>query len=276
MRVESGVDAYRSTMAVTNAEKLKEQNKASEQNKTTKVEQARESQERANQEKANEATRARQGTTPVPITQVSQPDNVGQVNRVDEVSSIDPVNAVSSTASGTDSIEISERSQLRAEADKLITEIQNSQTQSMQRMMENMLNRQIEDSQTTQDILSAVGTSGLTASEAAYNISEEGAYGVNNLSENIMNVAIQASGGDSELMSELRDAVVQGFEAAGMEFDSEGNATGGLPQVSMDTYTELMNRFDYYEENQSMEEYVYEPYTNSIPGENGLVSGVNI
>ncbi|MFI3174528.1 MAG: hypothetical protein R3Y53_04905 [Bacillota bacterium] len=276
MRIESGVDAYRSTMAVTSAERAKEQQKASEQNNTTKVEQARVSQEKANQEKANEVTRGVQGSTPVPITQVTQLDNVGQVNRVDEVQSTDPVTAVASTASGADSIEISERSQLRAEADKLIGEIQSSQTESMQRMMDNMLNRQIEANQTRQDILESVGTSGLTASDAAYNISEEGAYGVNNLSENIMNVAMEFADGDPEIMSQMRDAVVSGFEAAGMEFDSEGNASGGLPQVSQDTYTELMKRFDYYEENQSMEEYVYEPYTNSIPGENGLVSGVNI
>lgn len=270
MRVESGVEAYRSTMAVTNSER------ASEQQKTTKVEQAREAQDKANQEKASEGIRAKQGTTPVPITQVSQSNDVGQVNRVTAVESPAPVNAVESAAKGADSIEISERAQLKTEASKLIDEIQSSQTDSMQRMMEKMLDRQITDSQTTQDILESVGTSGLTASEAAYNISEEGAYGVNNLSENIMDVAIKASGGDAGVMAQLRDAVVSGFEAAGMQFDSEGNAVGSLPQVSMDTYTELMNRFDFYEENQSMEEYVYESYTNSVPGENGVVSGVNI
>ena len=89
-----------------------------------------------------------------------------------------------------------------------------------------------------------MGTTPETAQEA---ISEHGMWGVEAVSTRIMDMAIQLSNGDPSMAETLREAVQKGFDAVG--------ALDELPQVCQDTYHEIMDRFDYWEEHGSMDDY---------------------
>ncbi len=74
--------------------------------------------------------------------------------------------------------------------------------------------------------------------EAAASIAPGGEYSVDAVAGRIMDMAVALSGGDASKIEELREAVTAGFEAAGVELGGE------LPSISMDTYDEVMRRFD--------------------------------
>lgn len=58
-----------------------------------------------------------------------------------------------------------------------------------------------------------------------------------------MDMAKALSNGDKTKISLLKDAVIKGFEAAGLEF----NGGAGLPEICSHTYDEVMKRFDEWE-----------------------------
>lgn len=72
-------------------------------------------------------------------------------------------------------------------------------------------------------------------------ISEGGEYSIDCVATRIMDMAKALSGGDSSKISLLRDAVEQGFALAGKEFKQD------MPQITHDTYDEVMSRFDDWE-----------------------------
>lgn len=76
------------------------------------------------------------------------------------------------------------------------------------------------------------------SAKAAASIAEGGEYSVDSVAGRIMDMAKALSGGDKSKIAELRDAVEKGFKAAGVDFG------GSLPSISQDTHTEVMNRFD--------------------------------
>ena len=89
-----------------------------------------------------------------------------------------------------------------------------------------------------------------TPETAAQAISKDGAWGVNAVATRLLDMAVSLSGGDVSKIAELRSAVEAGFKAA-------GDVIGGeLPGICQDTYTETMNRFDYWSQNGSMDGYV--------------------
>ena len=88
---------------------------------------------------------------------------------------------------------------------------------------------------------------GRTPEEAAEAISENGMWGVNAVAGRLMAMAISLSDGDSGKAEILREAVKKGFEAVGV--------METLPEVCQNTYTEVMCRFDYWEENGTMDGY---------------------
>lgn len=79
--------------------------------------------------------------------------------------------------------------------------------------------------------------------KASESIAVGGEYSVDAVATRIMDMAIALSNGDDSKISILRDAVTKGFEAAGLEFDSEN----GLPEICNNTYDEIMIRFDKWE-----------------------------
>lgn len=87
---------------------------------------------------------------------------------------------------------------------------------------------------------------GSTPAEAAAAIAEGGAYSVDATATRIFSLAEAIAGGDLEKLQKMRDAVIKGFEQAGLEFKSAMRRN--LPQISRDTYDEIMSRFDRLEE----------------------------
>lgn len=79
--------------------------------------------------------------------------------------------------------------------------------------------------------------------KAAASIAEGGEYSVDAVATRIMDMAKALSGGDKSKIALLKDSVIKGFEAAGLEF----NGGAGLPEISTQTYDEIMKRFDEWE-----------------------------
>jgi len=79
--------------------------------------------------------------------------------------------------------------------------------------------------------------------KAAKSIADGGEYSVDAVATRIMDMAVALANGDDSKISLLRNAVKKGFEAAGIEFDSEK----GLPDICKNTYDEVMKRFDKWE-----------------------------
>ncbi|MPM37303.1 hypothetical protein SDC9_83912 [bioreactor metagenome] len=76
--------------------------------------------------------------------------------------------------------------------------------------------------------------------KAAQQVEEGGEYSIDAVATRIMDMAKALSGGDKSKISLLKDAVIKGFDAAGMEF----NDGAGLPEICNKTYDEIMKRFD--------------------------------
>lgn len=87
---------------------------------------------------------------------------------------------------------------------------------------------------------------GSTPAEAAAAISDGGAYSIDAVATRIFSLAEAIAGDDPEKLQEMRDAVNKGFEQAGFKFKSVTKS--GLPQISHDTYDEIMSRFDKLQE----------------------------
>lgn len=77
--------------------------------------------------------------------------------------------------------------------------------------------------------------------KASESISEGGEYSVDAVAGRIMDMAKALSGGDKSKIGMLRDAVKEGFKAAGKELGTE------LPDICNKTYDEIMKRFDEWE-----------------------------
>ena len=159
-----------------------------------------------------------------------------------------------------DTVEFSSKSQPLTK--KAIEGLQQQQSESYQTMIHNMLGKQANSSDVmnnVQSVLFKAGLGEITPEQAAFNVSEEGAYGVNAVATNIMDMAVALSGGDPDKFELLKDSVTKGFEAAGVDLGL-GDKISDLPQVSQDTFTEVMKRFDHLIENGNLESYTYKPY----------------
>ena len=88
-----------------------------------------------------------------------------------------------------------------------------------------------------------------TPETAAKAIADDGEWGVNAVATRLIDMAVALSGGDTEKIALLRGAVQEGFKAAGAVLG------GTLPDVCQRTYAETMKRFDYWEQNGSLDGY---------------------
>ena len=81
------------------------------------------------------------------------------------------------------------------------------------------------------------------AEDAAKAIAPGGAWSVDAVATRIFDLASAIAGDDPEKLSAMRAAVEKGFEQAGMTWkDSTGQSK--LPEISDQTYNEIMSRFD--------------------------------
>ena len=130
---------------------------------------------------------------------------------------------------------------------ELVQQMEDQIYESMKALVEKTLGVQVGKSMTADEMADALQL-GKTPEEAAAAIAEDGAWGVNAVSTRLLDMAIQLSGGDVSKAEMLREAVQKGFDAVGM--------LENLPLVCQVTYTETMNRFDWWIEHGTMEGYV--------------------
>ncbi|MGO1468723.1 MAG: hypothetical protein ACTHW2_01740 [Tissierella sp.] len=79
-----------------------------------------------------------------------------------------------------------------------------------------------------------------TRSEASELVSDDGALGVESVSDNIVDFAKALSGGDKSKLDTLKKAIDKGFKEA-------GKMLGGLPDISQKTYDRIMEKLDNWE-----------------------------
>lgn len=197
--------------------------------------------------------------------------NVGTKKTTDEEKEKEVSAESTSSKSSTDSFEISKEAQA-TRAKEMIEAHNETQAQNLANMLNTMMGQQANiagvSSKSAYSSLSS-----LTPEEAAYNVSEDGDLGVSAVADDIMNMALTFAGDDPEMLEKMKEAVIKGFELAGMDIDSEGNASG-LPSVSINTFEEVMKRFDYAAENgNSLDGYVYTAYDDS--GRTATLSGAS-
>lgn len=76
------------------------------------------------------------------------------------------------------------------------------------------------------------------SAQAAKSLEPGGEHSVDAVAGRIMDMAKALSGGDPSKIDKLQNAVIKGFKAAGVELG------GKLPDISNQTYNEVMKRFD--------------------------------
>ena len=166
------------------------------------------------------------------------------------------------TPANKDTIEISEEGKKASSKDKGLSldqlrAIHDQQMASFNNMLANMLNSQVgmnnvakgSQIQITKDLFSKLNITPADSARAAQAISEDGEWGVNAVATRIMDMAVALSGGDTEKLSILRDAVEKGFAAAEKQWG------GKLPSITGDTHKEINNRFDYWEKYGTLDGY---------------------
>lgn len=75
---------------------------------------------------------------------------------------------------------------------------------------------------------------------AMQSIEPGGEFSAENTSQRIFDFAVNLSGGDDQKLSDLKDAITEGFKAA------EKMMGGNLPKISYETYDMTMQKFDEY------------------------------
>lgn len=78
--------------------------------------------------------------------------------------------------------------------------------------------------------------------EAKASIEGDGFWSVNSVATRIMDMAKLLANGDSSKLETLKDAVIKGFGGAVSMFGVD--SLDDMPQITRDTYTEVMKRFD--------------------------------
>ena len=81
------------------------------------------------------------------------------------------------------------------------------------------------------------------AEDAAKAIAPGGEWSVDAVSTRIFDLATAIAGNDPERLSQMRSAVEEGFKQAGVAW-KEMTGQDNMPEITKQTYTEIMSRFD--------------------------------
>ncbi|MDD3168962.1 MAG: hypothetical protein PHC91_05800 [Eubacteriales bacterium] len=116
-------------------------------------------------------------------------------------------------------------------------------TENLRKLVEQLILKQdknykaaLEDS--SKDGLAELGLTAEDVEAAKLAVSDDGEFGVNAVSDRLVDFAIAISGGDKSKLSELISAIDEGFAAA-------KEALGGtLPEISQKTYDETMRKLE--------------------------------
>lgn len=155
-----------------------------------------------------------------------------------------------------DSGKTNEAAPKRLTAEQL-SKIQEQQEASFQKMLTDILTTQADKANIAENginslnagLFSKLVTTPEQQAAALQAISDDGEWGVNAVATRIMDMAVSLSGGDSSKASSLRAAVEKGFKQAGLQWGQK------LPSICQDTHDEIEKRFDYWEENGTLDGY---------------------
>ncbi len=168
-------------------------------------------------------------------------DTFKKQNSIDESVTYEPPKKLT-----TDQIEALNRERVESTLDFITTSVkQNVTTQAQQTTVShNGYEISTESANLLIDIFgsmeNAMPTPATTPEGALEDISEGGAYSVESVSSRIMLMATSLAGDDPEMLTKLQNAVMQGFEAAGLNLE-----TGeGMPEITMSTYQHVMREFE--------------------------------
>ncbi len=78
-------------------------------------------------------------------------------------------------------------------------------------------------------------------------VSDDGEYSVNSVATRIMDMAEALSGGDESKLALLRQAVTDGFADAMGQLGFDFSKKEDIPEITKNTYDEVMTRFDKWE-----------------------------
>lgn len=82
-----------------------------------------------------------------------------------------------------------------------------------------------------------------TPEEAEKALADGGDWSVQKVADRIFGLAETLAGGDADKLEQMRSAVEKGFDQAGTAFKEHFGAKD-TPQITKDTYAEIMSRFD--------------------------------
>lgn len=136
---------------------------------------------------------------------------------------------------------------------KTLDEMEEQRSQAMSDMISEMLSQQ--SNAKGLSYLNLTGNSSSLSSltvtksdidDATASISDGGYWSVDSVATRIMDMATMLAGGDESKLSTLKAAVIKGFGGA---MDKLGkDSLNDMPDITQQTYKEVMNRFDKWEE----------------------------
>jgi len=131
---------------------------------------------------------------------------------------------------------------------KAIESAEEQRTQAFTKMIQKMFESQGNSAQFTLSEINENIKLNFTEDDieaAKKSVSDEGYYSVDAVATRIMDMATALGGNDPTKISVLRDAVIKGFGEAAK---SLGLKDDDMPDISKKTYSEIMTRFDKWEE----------------------------
>ena len=132
---------------------------------------------------------------------------------------------------------------------KTIEQIEEQRAQAMTNMISDMLGQQANAKGLS--FLNLNGNSSISVTQsdiddASASISDGGYWSVDSVATRIMDMATMLAGGDESKLATLKEAVIKGFGGA---MDKLGkDSLDDMPDITQKTYTEVMNRFDKWEQ----------------------------
>lgn len=116
--------------------------------------------------------------------------------------------------------------------------------ESLRRMVEELIRRQAGSVEAFKASGESLQVDEDTRLQSEMSIAEDGEFGVNAVSDRIVEFAIAVSGGDKSKLETIKTAIDKGFQAA------KGILGGTLPEISNKTYDEIMRKLDEWAESE--------------------------
>lgn len=146
---------------------------------------------------------------------------------------------------GTDTVDTETGIYSKESIQKTVEQMEAQRAEALSNMISEMLGQQANAKG-----LNFIGSEIISApiediKEAQASIEEGGYWSVDAVATRIMDMASLLANGDSSKLSLLKDAIIQGFDGAISDFGRE--SLDDMPDITRNTYDEVMKRFDEFE-----------------------------